>query len=107
VYFYSLQWARLFATFGKRHEKHLPQRFFCANPQYLNGLLDGLVDSDGCIGSDGRISFRNTSQKLLNSSTFSASSAVAASLNRELKSLPPEDLLARATSGVGFHIALV
>src|SRR6266849_8312472 len=25
VYLYSLQWARLFAQFGKRHEKHLPE----------------------------------------------------------------------------------
>src|SRR5207247_6616265 len=44
VYFYSLQWARLLATFGKRHEKHLPTRFMCGSPFYLKGLLDGLID---------------------------------------------------------------
>ncbi len=65
VHFYSLQWARMMFLFGKRHEKHLPKRFLAANPLYLRGLLDGLVDSDGHIASDGRISFRNTSAQLV------------------------------------------
>jgi len=65
VYLYSLQWARLFAQFGKRHEKHLPERYLSANRSYLRGLFDGLVDSDGCVTSDGRFNFRNTSQPLV------------------------------------------
>jgi IMP dehydrogenase len=65
VNFYSLQWARLLAQFGKRHLKHLPSRYLSANPDYLRGLYDGLLDSDGHIGSDGRISFHNTSQQLI------------------------------------------
>jgi len=65
IYFYSLQWARLLAPFGKRHMKHLPRRFMCANPLYLQGLLDGLVDSDGFIDDGGRTCFSNTSQSLV------------------------------------------
>jgi inosine-5'-monophosphate dehydrogenase len=65
VHFYSLQWARLLAQFGKRHEKHLPAQYLSANPQYLKGLFDGLVDSDGHIAGDGRLSFKNTSPQLV------------------------------------------
>ncbi|HEY7342934.1 MAG TPA: IMP dehydrogenase [Ktedonobacterales bacterium] len=63
--FYSLQWARLMAQFGKRHEKHLPERYICGNRSYLKGLFDGLLDSDGHVASDGRLSFHNTSQQLV------------------------------------------
>jgi len=65
VHFYSLQWARLLARCGKRHEKHLPSEWLCANPEYLHGLFDGLVDSDGYTDADGRIGFTNTSQALV------------------------------------------
>jgi len=64
VYLYSLQWARLLAPFGKRQEKHLPTDYVCGNPAYLQGLLDGLVDSDGFRAGDGRLCFRNTSPRL-------------------------------------------
>jgi IMP dehydrogenase/GMP reductase len=65
VHLYSLQWARLFAQFGKRHEKHLPREYQCGNPLYLRGLLDGLIDSDGHVDSGGRVCFRNTSCELV------------------------------------------
>jgi inosine-5'-monophosphate dehydrogenase len=65
VYLFSLQWARLLATFGKRTEKHLPLRFRCGNPDYLKGLYDGLIDSDGFFASDGRACFKNTSRELV------------------------------------------
>ncbi|HEY5922549.1 MAG TPA: IMP dehydrogenase [Kofleriaceae bacterium] len=64
VRLYSLQWARLLAQFGKRHEKHLPAQYRCGDPQYLRGLFDGLVDSDGFVGADGRTCFANTSREL-------------------------------------------
>ncbi|MFP5576685.1 MAG: IMP dehydrogenase [Acidimicrobiia bacterium] len=64
VHLYSLQWARLLAQFGKRADKHLPVQYRCADPEYLRGLFDGLVDSDGYIGADGRTGFRNTSRDL-------------------------------------------
>lgn len=65
VNLYSLQWARLLAECGKRHEKHLPDKLLCGNADYLRGLFDGLVDSDGCEASDGRIGFHNTSARLV------------------------------------------
>jgi inosine-5'-monophosphate dehydrogenase len=61
---YSLQWARLLAAFGKRDEKHLPREYLCDDATYLRGLFDGLVDSDGHVGDDGRVGFRNTSPRL-------------------------------------------
>ncbi|MHB1243932.1 MAG: IMP dehydrogenase [Gaiellaceae bacterium] len=65
VRLYSLQWARLLARFGKRAEKHLPPEYLCADPRYLRGLFDGLVDSDGHVEAGGRVCFRNTSQRLV------------------------------------------
>jgi IMP dehydrogenase/GMP reductase len=65
VYLFSLQWARLLATFGKRTNKHLPLRFRCGNPAYLQGLYDGLIDSDGFYAADGRACFKNTSRRLV------------------------------------------
>ena len=65
VHLFSLQWARLFARFGKRHEKHLPPEYLVGNPIYLKGLFDGLVDSDGNVDSGGRLCFRNTSERLV------------------------------------------
>jgi IMP dehydrogenase len=65
VYLYSLQWARLFAKFGKRHEKHLPAEYMCGDPVYLKGLLDGLRDSDGHVDAGGRLCFKNTSRELV------------------------------------------
>jgi len=62
---YSLQWARLLAQFGKRHEKHLPPQYLSANPLYLKGLFDGLLDSDGNVDAGGRLCFRNSSQRLV------------------------------------------
>jgi inosine-5'-monophosphate dehydrogenase len=64
VHLHSLQWARVMAQMGKRSEKHLPVRYRCTDPEYLRGLLDGLVDSDGHVAADGRIGFRNTSREL-------------------------------------------
>jgi IMP dehydrogenase/GMP reductase len=65
VHFYSLQWAQLLAQFGKRHEKHLPSRYVCASQRYLQGLFDGLMDSDGNTDVTGRLCFRNTSLRLI------------------------------------------
>jgi inosine-5'-monophosphate dehydrogenase len=61
----SVHWARLFSTFGNRTEKHLPLRFRCGNPDYLKGLYDGLIDSDGFFAADGRACFTNTSRELV------------------------------------------
>ncbi|GIV59112.1 MAG: hypothetical protein KatS3mg043_0201 [Rhodothermaceae bacterium] len=65
LHLYSLPWARLLASFGKRNEKHLPPAYLCTNPDYLQGLLDGLVASDGHVSGDGRLCFRNASPRLV------------------------------------------
>ena len=64
LHLYSLQWARLLAEFGKRTGKHLPEKYYCSHPGYLQGLYDGLVISDGHVAADGRHGFRNTSRPL-------------------------------------------
>jgi IMP dehydrogenase/GMP reductase len=64
IHLYSLQWARLLASFGKRDGKHLPGRWLCGEPNYLQGLLDGLILSDGNVEPSGRICFRNTAPRL-------------------------------------------
>jgi IMP dehydrogenase/GMP reductase len=65
LHLYSLPWARLLATFGKRDEKHLPPHLLCGSPFYLKGLFDGLLDSDGNVDAEGRLCFRNTSRQLV------------------------------------------
>ncbi|MGD0273795.1 MAG: IMP dehydrogenase [Gaiellaceae bacterium] len=65
VRFYSLQWARLLAQFGKRQGKHLPRAYRSNNPLYLQGLFDGLLGSDGYTDSEGRLCFHNTSSELV------------------------------------------
>lgn len=58
-----------FSTMGKKENKHLPEKYYCNNKQYINGLFDGLVDSDGSIECHGvskkRERFVNTSKKLI------------------------------------------
>src|SRR5262249_22655427 len=61
----SLAWARLFAQFGEGHDRHLPTQYMSANAGYLQGLFDGLLDSDGQGASDGRIHFQHTSGRLV------------------------------------------
>jgi inosine-5'-monophosphate dehydrogenase len=65
VRLYSLFWARLLGEFGKRNDKHLPTKYLCRSQEYLEGLREGLLVSDGHVGADGRESFRNTSPRLV------------------------------------------
>lgn len=62
---YSKQWSELFSEFGKKENKHLPQKYMCLNKDYLQGLYDGLCDADGHLTSEGRRSFTNTSTSLI------------------------------------------
>jgi len=64
LHLYSLPWARILSAFGKRHEKHLPAQYLCDQRSYLQGLLDGLLLSDGHVDAGGRLCFRNTSRLL-------------------------------------------
>lgn len=61
---YSKQWATLLDEFGKKTEKHLPTKYMCLDIDYLTGLYNGLVDSDG--HKEGKqLNFTNTSVKLM------------------------------------------
>lgn len=40
---------KLLSQFSKRTKKHLPNQYYCTNRKYIQGIFDGLVDSDGCI----------------------------------------------------------
>jgi len=53
------------ASFGKKQEKALPSNLLIQDKNYLQGLLDGLIDSDGHVEQCGRIRFINTSPKLI------------------------------------------
>jgi len=64
VSLYCKSLAHLLFEFGKRTEKHLPEKYFVNDRKYLIGLFDGLIDSDG-NNDNGRISFHNTSLKLI------------------------------------------
>jgi IMP dehydrogenase/GMP reductase len=41
--------SKMFFEFGKRIDKQLPSKFYCTNKEYIQGLFDGLIDSDGNI----------------------------------------------------------
>ena len=49
----------------KKNREKLPPKFLCRNSEYIKGLYDGLIDSDGCkeTPSDAgpRVSLSNTS----------------------------------------------
>lgn len=52
-------------SFGKRTEKHLPEELFVNNKDYLKGIFNGLCDSDGCYGKNGRTTITNTSKRVI------------------------------------------
>jgi IMP dehydrogenase/GMP reductase len=65
VAFYYKPLADFFNIFDKRENKFLPENLLVNNSKYLEGIYDGLIDSDGCYHKDGRISLSNTSTKVI------------------------------------------
>lgn len=65
VDFHNKPLADFLSTFGKRSNKHLPSTLFVDCTEYITGLREGLLDSDGCISKEGRESFSNTSESLI------------------------------------------
>ncbi len=65
IILYYKPFADFLQTFGKRENKELPTKYLIKNREYLQGILDGLIDSDGHKEESGRIRFTNTSQKLI------------------------------------------
>lgn len=62
VYFYNKCCAKLLSEFGKRESKLLPENLYSIDEEYINGLYDGLIDSDGTVGD--KTSLSNTSKKI-------------------------------------------
>jgi len=56
--------SRLFSEFGTKTDKHLPHRFYCSNSEYLLGIYEGLIASDGHEEGT-RLGFTNTSPHLM------------------------------------------
>ena len=46
---YNKSFTKLLNEFSKKTNKFLPQKYYCKNKDYIQGLFDGLVDSDGNI----------------------------------------------------------
>jgi IMP dehydrogenase/GMP reductase len=68
VTFYYKPLSDFLFSFGKKEKKHLPDNLFVNNKDYLNGLYDGLLDSDGHYSdseTDKRKSLCNTSGKVI------------------------------------------
>lgn len=63
--FYYKPLADFLNTFSKKTQKHLPENLFINNKNYLQGILDGMIDSDGNIEKNGRVNFSNTSPQLI------------------------------------------
>ena len=63
VHLFSLQWARLLATFGKRDEKHLPRRSTCAATRSTCGGSSTDFSTATATSTRRRLCFRNTSRR--------------------------------------------
>lgn len=64
VIMYHKPFAKFLSTFGKKDKKHLPENLFISDKEYLKGIYDGLLDSDG-MNENGRLSLSNTSPQLI------------------------------------------
>lgn len=67
VRFYHKPFAEFLNGFGKSTNKHLPENLLVNNREYLQGIYDGLLDSDGSIclkNGKNRVTFSSSSIKL-------------------------------------------
>lgn len=65
VRFSDKPFAEFLQQFGKRDNKHLPDMLLVDDAKYLQGIYDGLIDSDGFYGKDDQNCFKNTSIPLV------------------------------------------
>jgi ADP-heptose:LPS heptosyltransferase/intein/homing endonuclease len=66
IIFYSIPIAKMLHKFNKKEKKQLPSEFLFDNQEYFQGLLDGLIQTDGHINKKGDSTFSNTSPFLAN-----------------------------------------
>jgi hypothetical protein len=55
----------MFSEFSKRENKHLPKKYKCLDKEYLRGIYDGLMDSDGHYAKDSRDCLQCTSTSII------------------------------------------
>ena len=62
--YYAGLWADLRAA-GVANNKHIPATYLWGSEATRWALLSGLIDTDGCVGADGRVRFVNTNTALI------------------------------------------
>lgn len=66
---YNKCFSKMLMEFSKKTNKHLPSKYFCSDKKYIEGIYDGLVDSDGsmekCKSEKIIYTLTNTSKPLL------------------------------------------
>lgn len=50
---------------GLLKNKHIPDVYLCASVEQRLSLLQGLIDTDGCVTKDGKVTFHNTDERLV------------------------------------------
>lgn len=50
---------------GLLKNKHIPDEYLCSSVEQRLFLLQGLIDTDGCVTKDGKVTFHNTSERLV------------------------------------------
>jgi intein/homing endonuclease len=62
--FYVSKLSGLWRRIGLRNSKHIPTAYLMSSLDQRVALLQGLIDSDGCIGNVGEYQFSNTNPRL-------------------------------------------
>lgn len=65
IKFYYKPLADFLFDWGKKKDKRLPENLLVNSIEYLQGIYDGLLDSDGHYGADGRNALTNTSKSII------------------------------------------
>jgi len=65
VRFFYKPLADFLQGFGKKHNKFLPEKYLINNKEYLKGICDGLIDSDGYEEDYGRRTLNNSSKRII------------------------------------------
>ena len=46
-------------------EKHIPEKYLCASVEQRRALLQGLIDTDGDVTAEGKVTFNNSNRRLI------------------------------------------
>jgi len=50
---------------GILHNKHIPEEYLCASVEQRTALLQGLIDTDGDVTKEGKVTFNNSNERLI------------------------------------------